>query len=269
MVAGQLALAEASEGRFLLGMGLSRPKIVEGMRGHTYTSPLARMTEYLEAMEAVAYQSPRPAHQPPHVLAAIGPKMLELAGSRSAGAHTYYVVPEHTAESRAALGPDPFLCPEQAVVLESDPDKARAIAREHAQFCLQFGSYRKALEERGFVAADFENGGSDRVIDAVVGWGDVDAVKARAQGHLDAGADHVAVQVLTAKDPPLLWRCGASWPLPCSPARSRPDPDRGCDSPCLREPGPAARQPRLRKALTATAEEASTMRSPQNCRTRG
>jgi probable F420-dependent oxidoreductase len=206
MVAGQLALAEASEGRFLLGMGLSRPKIVEGMRGHTYTSPLARMTEYLEAMEAVAYQSPRPAHQPPHVLAAIGPKMLELAGSRSAGAHTYYVVPEHTAESRAALGPDPFLCPEQAVVLESDPDKARAIAREHAQFCLQFGSYRKALEERGFVAADFENGGSDRVIDAVVGWGDVDAVKARAQGHLDAGADHVAVQVLTAKDPPLLWR---------------------------------------------------------------
>ena len=198
MVAAQLTLAEAFEGRFLLGMGVSRAAIVEGMRGQAYSSPLEKMSSYLDGMDGVQFQSPVPTRTPPRVLGAIGPKMLELAGRRSAGAHPYFVVPEHTADARAALGPDPLLCPEQAVVLESDPDRAREIARGHAQFYLKFGSYRDALKKHGFDDADFEDGGSDRAVDAVVAWGDVDAIRARVQTHLDAGANHVAVQVLSA-----------------------------------------------------------------------
>ncbi|CAI7980703.1 Coenzyme F420-dependent N5 N10-methylene tetrahydromethanopterin reductase-like protein [Frankia sp. Hr75.2] len=196
MVAGQLTLAEAFDGRFLLGMGVSQAVIVEGMRGHVYSSPLKRMASYLDAMDEVRYQSPAPTNTPPRVLAAVGPKMLELAGRRSAGAHPYFVVPEHTAAARAALGPERLLCPEQAVVLETDPDRARAIARKYAQLYLGFPSYRNDLKKHGFVDTDFEDGGTDRVIDAVIAWGDVDAVRSRVQAHLDAGADHVSVQVL-------------------------------------------------------------------------
>ncbi|MEU1275481.1 LLM class F420-dependent oxidoreductase [Streptomyces sp. NPDC005799] len=196
MVAGQLTLAEAFDGRFLLGMGVSQPAIVEGMRGHVYSSPLKRMASYLDAMDEVQYQSPAPAHTPPRILAAVGPKMLELAGRRSAGAHPYFVVPEHTAAARAVLGPDGLLCPEQAVVLETDPERARAIARDYAQFYLRFPSYRNELKKHGFADDDFEDGGTARLIDAVVPWGDVDALTSRVQAHLDAGADHVAVQVL-------------------------------------------------------------------------
>ncbi|EFC86758.1 LLM class F420-dependent oxidoreductase [Parafrankia sp. EUN1f] len=197
MVAGQLTLAEAFDGRFLLGMGVSQPAIVEGVRGHVYSSPLKRMSSYLDAMDEVRYQSPAPTNTPPRVLAAVGPRMLELAGRRSAGAHPYFVAPEHTAAARAVLGPDRLLCPEQAVVLETDPDQARAIARRYAQFYLGFPSYRNDLKKHGFVDSDFSSGGTDRVIDAVIAWGDVDAVRSRVQAHLDAGADHVSVQVLS------------------------------------------------------------------------
>jgi probable F420-dependent oxidoreductase len=223
MVAGQLTLAEAFDGRFLLGMGVSRPAIVEGMRGHTYSSPLAKMESYLDAMEGVDYQSPAPTRTPPRVLAAVGPKMVELAGRRSAGAHSYFVVPEHTADTRAALGPEGLLAPEQAVVLETDPDRARAVARAYSQFYLGFASYRNDLKKRGFVDADFEAGGTDRLIDAVVAWGDVDAVRSRVQEHLDAGADHVAVQVLPpqgATAPLEQWRELAPALLSCRAPRA-------------------------------------------------
>ncbi len=136
MVAAQFTLAEAFDGRFLLGMGVSQAAVVEGMRGQTYSSPLAKMTSYLDAMDQVQFQSPAPTRTPPRVLGAVGPKMVELAGRRSAGAHPYFVVPEHTADARAALGPGSLLCPEQAVVLDTDPERARAIARAYARFYL-------------------------------------------------------------------------------------------------------------------------------------
>ncbi|RYF55943.1 MAG: LLM class F420-dependent oxidoreductase [Comamonadaceae bacterium] len=209
MASGQLTLAEASDNRFLLGLGVSRAAIVEGMRGQKYSKPLQRMAEYLDAMDAVTYQSPRPTAPAPRLLAAVGPKMLELASRRAAGAHPYFVIPEHTQSARAILGDGPLLCPEQAVVLETDPDRARYIARRYAQFYLGFDSYRNDLLKHGFTEADFDDGGSDRIIDAVVAWGDVDAVHARVQAHLDAGADHVCVQVLPS-DPVALpleqWR---------------------------------------------------------------
>lgn len=157
MVAAQLTLAEAFDGRFLLGMGVSQAAIVEGMRGHVYSSPLKRMAAYLDAMDEVRYQSPTPSAPPPRGLAAVGPKMLELAGRRSAGAHPYFVVPEHTAAARDALGPGRLLCPEQAVVLETDPERARSIARDYAQLYLQFPSYRNDLKKHGFSDADFEH----------------------------------------------------------------------------------------------------------------
>lgn len=228
MVAAQLTLAEAFDGRFLLGMGVSQAFVVEDMRGHVFTSPLAKMASYLEAMDAVRYESPTPTRTPLRVMAAVGPKMVELAGRRSAGAHPYFVVPDHTADARAALGPEPLLCPEQAVVLEPDPDRAREIARRYAGFFLRLPVYQNDLrKKRGFVDADFENGGSDRVIDAVIAWGDVDAVRSRVQAHLDAGADHVAVQVLSPDkaSPPLeQWRELASALQTCSGRRAVPVP---------------------------------------------
>ncbi|MFJ8001295.1 LLM class F420-dependent oxidoreductase [Streptomyces sp. NPDC096310] len=198
MTAAQLTLTEAYDGRFLLGLGVSQAFVVEGKRGHVYSRPLEKMASYLDEMDAVRYESPAPARRPPRVMAAVGPKMIELAGRRTAGAHPYFVVPEHTADARAALGAGPALCPEQAVVLETDPDRARAIARGYAEFFLRLPVYRNdLLKKRGFVESDFENGGTDRLIDAVVAWGDADAVQSRVQAHLDAGADHVAVQVLS------------------------------------------------------------------------
>lgn len=194
--AGQLTLAEAFDNRFLLGLGVSRSVIVEGMRGHTYTRPLKRMSDYLDAMDQVAYQSPRPATTPPRVLAAVGPKMLALSARRAAGAHPYFVVPEHTAAARTVLGPDRLLCPEQAVVLDRDPDRARAIARKYAQLYLGFDSYRNDLLKHGFTESDLSDGGSDRLIDAVIPWGDVDTIVGRVKEHLDGGADHVCLQVL-------------------------------------------------------------------------
>ncbi|XVQ14952.1 TIGR03620 family F420-dependent LLM class oxidoreductase [Spirillospora sp. CA-255316] len=196
MTAGQLTLAEAFDNRFLLGMGVSRAFVVEGMRGHVYTRPLKRMADYLDAMDKATYVSPRPAITPPRVIGAIGPKMLRLAAERSAGAHPYFVIPDHTAAAREVLGPDALLAPEQAVILDRDPDRARAIARRYAQLFLGIDSYHDDLIKHGFTEADFADGGSDRLIDAVVPWGDADTIVGRVKEHLDAGADHVCLQVL-------------------------------------------------------------------------
>jgi probable F420-dependent oxidoreductase len=131
------------------------------------------------------------------VLAALRPKMLELARDRSHGAHSYLVTPRHTARARERLGPRPLLVPEQGVVLEADPDRAREVARKHLAGYLQLPNYVNSWREEGFEEADFADGGSDRLVDALVAWGDVDAVAARVGEHLDAGADHVAVQPVT------------------------------------------------------------------------
>jgi probable F420-dependent oxidoreductase len=131
MAAGQLSLCEAFEGRFLLGLGVSHQPMVDNVRGHAYDKPLTKMRAYLEAMDGALYFSPRPAEEPRRVLAALGPKMLELAAEQALGAHPYFVPVEHTAFAREVLGEGPMLCPEQAVVLSTDPGEARAAARPH------------------------------------------------------------------------------------------------------------------------------------------
>ncbi|MEU3709544.1 TIGR03620 family F420-dependent LLM class oxidoreductase [Streptomyces catenulae] len=192
-------LAEAYDGRFLLGLGASHAPLV-GARGHTYAKPLAAMRGYLDAMDGAAYEGPAPAAEPGRVLAALGPKMLELARDRASGAHPYFVPVAHTARAREVLGDGPLLAPEQAVLLESDPATARALAREHhVSRYLTLSNYVGNLRRFGFDDEDFAGGGSDRLVDALVAWGDVDAIRRRVRDHLDAGADHVAVQPLTAE----------------------------------------------------------------------
>ncbi len=195
MAAGQRTLCEAFPGRFLLGIGVSHRPAVEGIRGHSYGPPLATMRAYLDAMDAAPYAPPRAADAP-RVLAALGPKMLELSRDRAAGAHPYFVPVEHTRQARQVLGPGPLLAPEQAIVLERDPEPAREIARGHMARYLELENYTNNLRRLGYGDDDLANGGSDRLVDAIVGWGSLDDVVARVRAHLDVGADHVCVQVL-------------------------------------------------------------------------
>jgi probable F420-dependent oxidoreductase len=196
MAAGHLTLNEAFEGRFLLGIGVSHQPMVDFVRGHQYDKPLTKMREYLEAMDKVIYVAPRPADEPRRVLAALGPKMLELAAAKALGAHPYFVPVEHTAFAREVLGDGPMLCPEQAVVLNTDPEQARAAARLHMATYLTLPNYTNNLRRLGWTDDDLADGGSDKLVDAIVAWGDEAAIQDRVRAHLDAGADHVAVQVL-------------------------------------------------------------------------
>jgi probable F420-dependent oxidoreductase len=197
MGAGQLALGEAYPDRFVLGIGVSHKPLLD-VRGEDYRKPLAMMRDYLSAMDAGydVYRAVPPSSRPPRVLAALGPKMLELARDAADGAHTYFVPPEHTARARDILGPDKLLVPEQVAVLTDDPAVAREIARRHTASYLRLPNYTSNLERFGFSPEEFADGGTDRLVDTICAWGDVDAVVARVQAHLDAGADHVAVQVL-------------------------------------------------------------------------
>jgi probable F420-dependent oxidoreductase len=154
------------------------------------------MREYLDRMDTAMYVAAEPAEPPRRVLAALGPKMLALAAERTDGAHPYNVPPEHTARAREILGSGKLLAPEQAVVLETDPVEARRIARAHMAIYLDLPNYMNNLRRFGITDDDIADGGSDRLVDMLVAWGDVDAIRARVQQHLDAGADHVAVQVL-------------------------------------------------------------------------
>jgi probable F420-dependent oxidoreductase len=197
MAGGQRTLCEAFPDRFLLGIGVSHRPSVEGIRGHTYGPPIATMRTYLDAMDAAPYAPPRREPEP-RVLAALGPRMLELAASRATGAHPYFVPVEHTEVARRVLGIGPLLAPEQAVVLERDPAKARAIARHHMTNYLRLDNYVNNLRRLGYGDDDLANGGSDRLVDAIVAWGSIEDVGGRVRAHLDAGADHVCLQVLPA-----------------------------------------------------------------------
>lgn len=198
MKAAQHTLAEQSGGRFLLGIGISHRLLVEDVRGHTYGPPLATMRDYLDRLDAAGYGARPPAAAPPRVLAALGPKMLRLARERADGAHPYMVTPAHTREARAALGPRRLLCVEQKVVVDVDVEQARAVARESAALSmgLTLPNYRRSLLRQGLEDEDFEEGLSDRLVDAIVATGDADAVLARLDEHVDAGADHVCVHPL-------------------------------------------------------------------------
>jgi len=195
-------MAELSGGRFVLGLGVSHANLVSGLRGHSYGKPVATMQEYLEAMNASLYQAVAPEHDAPVVLAALRPAMLRLAAQKARGAHPYLVPPEHTARAREILGPDAWLAPEQKVLLESDAARARAAARQALQIYLALPNYQRNLAWLGFGPDDLADGGSDRLIDALVAWGDEDAIRARLQAHYDAGANHVCIQPLRADGGP-------------------------------------------------------------------
>jgi probable F420-dependent oxidoreductase len=196
MRAGQLTLAEAYPARFLLGLGVSHVPLVD-TRGHRYDRPYSAMRAYLDAMDQARYESPAPAESPIRVLAALGPRMLELAAERADGAHPYFVPVSHTELARRIMGPGKLLCPEQAVVMDPDPRSAREVARRHTGAYLRLPNYRQNLLRLGFSEADCEGGGSDRLVDAIVAHGSAEVVAQRLREHLQAGADHVAIQVLT------------------------------------------------------------------------
>jgi len=208
MAAAQKTLAEAYPDRFLLGIGVSHAPLVN-MRGHQYEKPLSAMRRYLDAMDAAPFMASPPAAQPVRVIAALAPKMLKLAAERAGGSHPYFVPPEHTAFAREMLGQGALLAPEQAVVLETDATQAREIARTHMSTYLGLPNYVNNLKRLGFTDDDIANGGSDRLVDAIVVWGTVETVVKRVRAHHDAGADHVCLQVLDS-DPRTLplrqWR---------------------------------------------------------------
>ncbi len=197
MASAQKTLSEAYPGRYLLGLGVSHVPLVEELRGHKYAKPVETMRTYLDAMDAAPYDSVPPAATS-RVLAALGPRMLELAAKRSDGAHTYNVTPEHTAQARKLMGTGPLLCVEQAVVLETDAGKARQIARQFLDVYLGLPNYTNNFLRLGFTEEDIKNGGSDRLVDAIVAWGDLKTIQSRVQAHQSAGADHVCIQALCA-----------------------------------------------------------------------
>ena len=199
----QKALNEQSGGRFLLGLGVSHIPLVEGFRGQHYGKPVETMRAYLEGMKKAHYTAPPPPETPKTVIAALGPKMLALAAEQADGAHPYNVTPEHTAHARKTLGLGKLLCPEQMILAESDPAKARAKARASLKIYLSLPNYFNNWKRLGFTDADFADGGSDRLIDAIVAWGDDEAIRRRLQAHWDAGADQVCIQALGGLGTPI------------------------------------------------------------------
>jgi probable F420-dependent oxidoreductase len=175
-------------GRFLLGLGASHAAAVAD-----YSRPYSHMVSFLDRLDDAGAVAPER-----RVLAALRPRMLDLAAARATGAHPYFVPVEHTARARETLGDGPLLAPEVTVALEEDPTEARALARTFTTGYLTLPNYTNNLRTLGYADADLEGGGSDRLVDAIVGWGDVDAVAARVRAHLDAGADHVCLQMLSA-----------------------------------------------------------------------
>jgi probable F420-dependent oxidoreductase len=205
VAAGHAALARTFPHRFLLGLGVSHAPVVDRGQAGRYSHPYERMVAYLDALDT----APTPVPASERVLAALGPRMLALARERSAGAHPYLVTVEHTRSARQVLGDGPLLAPEQAVVLEPQPARARSIARAYLAQYLQLPNYTNNLLRHGFTPEDLAGGGSDRLVDALVAWGSVDAIRERVADHLRAGADHVCLQALT-EDPATLpldeWR---------------------------------------------------------------
>jgi probable F420-dependent oxidoreductase len=183
--------------RFVLGLGVSLPGIVEGVHRRTYGPPHQAMVEYLDAMDTAVFVGAKPTTPVRLVLAAHRRRLLQLAAERSMGAMTYFMPVEHTAWARDILGGTPLLLVEQAVVVDDDPATARDVAREYMATYLQLPTYADRLRELGWNEDDLA-GPSDRLVDAIVAWGTPDGVATRLRQHLDAGADHVAVQVLTA-----------------------------------------------------------------------
>ncbi|MGH3145418.1 MAG: TIGR03620 family F420-dependent LLM class oxidoreductase [Rubrobacter sp.] len=192
------ALGEAYPGRFVLGLGVSHRPLLE-MRGlgSADGSPLKDMRGFLDALDEAPYSGPSPAAAPPRLLAALGPKMLELSRDRSDGAHPYLVTPRHTAGAREILGEGPLLVVEQGAVLADDRQQAHDLARQHLEIYLTLPNYRNSWLREGFTEEDFANGGSDKLVEELVAWGGEEEILGRVRDHLQAGADQVLVQVLS------------------------------------------------------------------------
>jgi len=192
MAAGARTAAELSGDRFILGIGTNN-HVSAAMRGLSYERPVTAMSEYLRAMKSAAYNAPAPPAEVPVLLAANNPRMLTLAGSDSHGTLTYFVTPEHTARAREIVGSRRWVCAEQAVMLERNPSKARDAARAYMKLYLKIPAYLKNLRTLGFDDTDFGGGGSNRLVDAIVAWGDEAAIRDRLEAHYEAGATHVCV----------------------------------------------------------------------------
>lgn len=199
-VAARQALDEQSGGRFLLGLGVSHAPLVERLRGHRYERPWSAMRDYLEKMERASYQAPPPSQSGELVLAALGPRMLELSRDKTDGAHPYNVTPAHTAEARRILGPNKRLYVEHKVMLETDPQRARGVARQVLDLYLKLPNYRNNWFRLGFSEEEVDRC-ADRFLDAMVAWGDIEAIADQVRAHWEAGADHVCVQPLSSRDP--------------------------------------------------------------------
>ena len=194
MSAASKTVAELSNGRFLLGIGVSHKPLVANLRGHSYDKPYSYMKEYVPRMKSALYRAPMPRDELPVVIAALHPKMLQLAASETNGTHTYFVPPEHTAKARAAIGHKPWICAAQAVILEDDATKARAMARTYMKtYVPRLPNYTNNLKALGWKDEDFDNGCSDALVDAIVAWGSADRIRARIDAHHKAGATHVCI----------------------------------------------------------------------------
>jgi probable F420-dependent oxidoreductase len=208
MANGHRTLSEAYPGRFLLGIGVSHAPVVK-MRGASYDRPVESMTRYLEAMDKAPFTGAAPPEPPGRLLAALGPRMLRLAGELTLGAHPYFVPVEHTTLARKELGAGPLLAVEQAAVLTTDATVARATARKHMKRYLALDNYANNLKRIGWSEAELAGDGSDALVDAIVAWGDARAIRARVEKHLENGADHVCIQALRvdlAAHPLAEWR---------------------------------------------------------------
>ena len=195
-------VSELAPNRFILGLGVSHQHLVQGPRGHDYGKPLTTMRNYLEAMAGALYMGREPEHDAPIVLGALRDKMLELSATAAQGAHPYLVTPEHTKRARSVIGPDALLCPEQMVLAETDEVNARNVARANLKVYIGLPNYQNNLRQFGFDDADFADGGSDRLVDALVCWGTPEKIASHIQSHLDAGADHVCIQAYRADGAP-------------------------------------------------------------------
>jgi probable F420-dependent oxidoreductase len=201
-------IAGAHPGRFVLGLGVSHRPMVE-MRGHDYRSPLSTMRAYLKDMREAQFTAAQPEHDPPCILAALGPKMLELSRDLADGAHPYLVTPQHTAEAREILGDGPLLAVEQAVAPTDDREEALRLARSHLSRYMRAPNYRNSWLRQGFREEDLSGEGSERLAEGLVAWGSEDDIRGRVREHLSAGADQVCVQVVTdrrTEDLREMWR---------------------------------------------------------------
>jgi probable F420-dependent oxidoreductase len=197
----QMALAEQSGNRFLLGLGVSHAEMLDGLLERPYRRPLEAMNAYLDALEEAPYVSMPPAEPPPVVLAALGPRMLALSAKRTRGAFPVQVTPTYTKRARRILGPDAWLCIKQYAVLDDDVERDMRAARARLETSLSFENYRRNLRTLGFTDGDFSDGGSDRLVEALMPIGDVQKVRARIDAHLAAGATHVCVEPIDPRNP--------------------------------------------------------------------